>query len=93
MKADDKASFEKRWQAAIRAPEVVIAKVQRREVDLSIETIIDRYAMVLDAAVAEHTLEKPLRDEVVASLSAVKQQVKNLDPKKIDVMKFRLPMP
>jgi hypothetical protein len=93
MKADDKASFEKRWQAAIRTPEVVVAKVQKRSVDLSIETIIDRYAMMLDAAVAEHSLEKPLRDEVVASLSAVKQRVKLLDPQKLNLMKFRLPTP
>lgn len=91
MKADDKANFEKRWQAAIRSPDVVIAKVQKREINLSMETIIDRYTMMLDAAVAEHTLEKPLRDEVVASLGAVKQRVKSLDPKKINPMKFRLP--
>lgn len=91
MKADDKASFEKRWQAAIRSPDVVVAKVQKREVDLSMETLIDRYTMMLDAAVAEHALEKPLRDEVVTSLSAVKQRIKSLDPKKINPMKFRLP--
>lgn len=93
MKADDKANFEKRWQAAIRSPEVVIAKVQKREVNLSMETLIDRYTLALDAAVAEHALEKPLRDELVTSLSAVKQRISHLDPKKINLARFRLPAP
>lgn len=91
MKNDAQVSFEKRWQAAIRAPEVIVAKVQKREFDISIETIVERYSVMLDAAVAEHVLDKLVHDEVVQSLVQLKQTVKKIDPKKIKPMKFRLP--
>lgn len=93
MKNDkQQGEFEKRWQNAIKAPDTIVARVEKREVDISIETVVARYAMMLDAAVAAHSLEKSVHDEVLTSLAQLKSTVRKVDHKKIKALKLSLPL-
>lgn len=91
MKPNLQNSFEKRWQAAVRAPETVVVPAARREVDISIETIVDRYAMMLGVAVAEHSLDQGVQIEIAQQIDQLKSVVRKIDAKKIKQFKFKPP--
>lgn len=90
MANSKQSEFDKRWQAAVRAPAVVTANVQKRDVEISMDTILSRYARMLDGAVAAHAVEKSIHEEVLASLAPVREAMKKVDHKKLKALNLKL---
>lgn len=78
MKYSNSANFNNRWDQAIKSPGVVV-DVEKVAVNVSMETILDRYLKSVEAEVGEHKISQAVCDQLAAQFTQVKSVLKTID--------------
>lgn len=79
MKYSNSVDFNNRWDQAIKSPGVMVADVEKVAVNVSMETILDRYLKSVEAEVGEHKISQAVCDQLAAQFTQVKSVLQAID--------------
>lgn len=79
MKATSSVNFNSRWDQAIKSPAIITADVTPVTVNLSMETIMDRYLKSVEAEVAEHKISQTLCNQLAGQFTQAKSILSTIE--------------
>jgi hypothetical protein len=73
--------FEALWQKAQNAPAAQVAPTRTIELDVSLSTMLDRYAKMADSSLSQQKISKIQHDALVAAIAALKAALAAINEK------------
>jgi len=83
MKTSGSDNFETIWEKSLKEPNLIEADVKKREIDLSLITILDRFMVLAEKSFQQNKIKKVDYDELINQTSGFKKILTKINDKAI----------
>ena len=83
MKKSELENFETIWEKSLQEPNLIQADVKKREIDLSLTTILDRFMVLAEKSFKQNKIKKMDYDELINQTNGFKKILAKINDKAI----------
>lgn len=83
MKKSELENFETIWEKSLQEPNLIQADVKKREIDLSLTTILDRFMALAEKSFKQNKIKKMDYDELINQTNGFKKILAKINDKAI----------